>query len=431
MAERTYATDDTPRGSRIDLSDLVFLNISVNAQTLQYSFDSSDRNSHCEASDRLRWAIVSGTYAAAGGVGDYTQQVAAALAAAGDEVTVCVPIDQSRHSNDHRVRLAGIQRRFGVISLRDLDRVLTSKRPDRVLIQYVSQGYGWHAMNLPFCLWLFARRRRYSISVMFHEVAVVMDRHRPIRHNVLAIVTHLMALLAARSATRIFVSTSSWEQWLRPTLSGPQAITWLPVPSNIPVIGTPRDRSRIRTSYVSESELLIGHFGTYGPSVAEPLMRLFPLILTDAPNARVLLTGNNNETFQKRFAAKHPDLAGRVWSAGPLPDAELSCHLGACDLMVQPYPDGISTRRTGAMACLSHALPVVTTIGHLTESLWKERRAVLLSPVDNPEHLAGQTKWLLNSASERSRLSASGKALYDEQFALRHTIAKLRLSIET
>jgi hypothetical protein len=99
--------------------------------------------------------------------------------------------------------------------------------------------------------------------------------------------------------------------------------------------------------------------------------------------------------------------------------------------MVQPYPDGISTRRTSAMTCLSHALPVVTTIGHLTESLWKERRAVLLSPVDSPQCLADQTNWLLNNADERRRLSTSGKALYDEQFALQHTIAKLRLSMET
>ena len=431
MAERTYATDNTPRGSRIDLSDLVFLSIPVNAQTMQYPFDSSDRNSHCEASARLRWAIVSGTYSGAGGVGDYTQQVATALAAAGDEVTVCVPIDQNGRSDDHRVRLAGIRRRFGVISLHDLDRVLTSMRPDRVLIQYVPQAFGWQAMNLPFCLWLFARRRRYHIWVMFHEVASAVARGKTVRQNVFAFVTTLMASLAARSATQIFVSIPAWEQTLRPMVSGPQSITWLPVPSNIAVLGTPRDRSRIRTSYVSDSESLIGHFGTYGPVHAESLMRLFPLILKGAPNARVLLTGNNNETFQKRFAAKHPDLAGRVCATGPLPDADLSCHLGACDVMVQPYPDGISTRRTSVMTCLSHALPVVTTIGHLTESLWKERRAVLLSPVDSPQYLADQANWLLNNADERSRLSASGKALYDEQFALPHTIAKLRPSLET
>jgi len=399
----------------------------VNAQTLQYPVGSSDRSSRGEVPDRLRWVIVTGTYAVVGGVADYTRQVATALAAAGDEVTVCAPLDHCGHSNDHNVRLAGIRRQFGVLSLRNLDQVLTSVRADRVLIQYVAQGFGWQGMNLPFCLWLFARRRRYRIWVMFHEVAVLMERRKSIRYNVFAIVTHLMALLVARSAERIFVSIPPWEPWLRPMLSGPHPMTWLPVPSNIPVIWSPTECSRIRMCYASDGEMLIGHFATYGPSVAEPLMEAFSLVLRGAPNARVLLTGNNNEAFQKQFASIHPDLAGRVWAAGPLSDTDLSYHLGACDLMVQPYPDGISTRRTSAMACLSHGIPVVTTIGQLTEPLWKDSQAVLLSPVDDPEDLARQTKWLLNDAAERSRLAAAGKALYENRFALPHTIARLRV----
>jgi hypothetical protein len=83
------------------------------------------------------------------------------------------------------------------------------------------------------------------------------------------------------------------------------------------------------------------------------------------------------------------------------------------------------------MACLSHALPIVTTVGHLTEPLWKETSAVILSTADNPEHLAGQARFLMNSAAERSRLGASGKALYEERFALRHTISKLRMPSES
>ena len=53
----------------------------------------------------------------------------------------------------------------------------------------------------------------------------------------------------------------------------------------------------------------------------------------------------------------------------------LADHIGACDLLIQPYPDGISSRRTSAMAGLALGIPVITTTGSLTESLWAETRA--------------------------------------------------------
>ena len=58
---------------------------------------------------------------------------------------------------------------------------------------------GFKAMNLPFCCWLFARRRR-DITVMFHEVAFPTRTAQPLRHNLLGEVTTLMATLVARSA---------------------------------------------------------------------------------------------------------------------------------------------------------------------------------------------------------------------------------------
>jgi len=400
----------------------------MNEQTLQYFVSSPDRVSGHEGSDRLRWAILNGDYDREGGVSDYTRQVAAALAAAGDEVTVCAPLKHHGQTGNANYRLAGIRRKFGVLSLRDLDRALTSLRPDRVLIQYVPQSYGWHGMNLPFCLWLFARRRRYHISVMFHEVAVVMNRGKPLRHNALAIVTHLMAALAARSATQIFVSIPAWEKWLQ-SLRCSQPITWLPIPTNIPVTGDLDAIANAKRSYTQDGKLLVGHFSMYGAHIPETRIALLSLIL-QGRGLILLLLGHGSQILRERLIAAQPGLASFIHATGTLSPGDLSNQLSACDLMFQPYPDGISTRRGSAMACLSHALPVITTIGHLTESLWRERGAVLLSPVDDPEHLAVQTRLLLNDAAERSRLSAAGKALYEDRFALPHTIDALRLTTE-
>ncbi len=58
--------------------------------------------------------------------------------------------------------------------------------------------------------------------------------------------------------------------------------------------------------------------------------------------------------------------------------------------MIQPYPDGISSRRTSAMAGLALGLPIVSTSGHLTETIWAEHAAVVLTPIgDHGAHRVG------------------------------------------
>ena len=94
--------------------------------------------------------------------------------------------------------------------------------------------------------------------------------------------------------------------------------------------------------------------------------------------------------------------------------------------MLQPYPDGISSRRTSAMVALSHAVPIVTTTGPLTESIWEASGAAVLVPVGDPGQLASATASLLNDAARRASLARHAAAVYDQQFDLRHTISALR-----
>ena len=54
-----------------------------------------------------------------------------------------------------------------------------------------------------------------------------------------------------------------------------------------------------------------------------------------------------------RSSPRHPDWAPRVHAAGFLDGAALAAHLAACDVLMQPYPDGVTSRRTSVMACLS------------------------------------------------------------------------------
>ena len=306
-----------------------------------------------------------------------------------------------------------------------MDRAITGANTERILVQYVPHAFGFKAMNLPFCYWLYARRRR-DITVFFHEVAFPRRQLQPLRHNLLGEVTTLTATLAARSARRIFVSCLAWEAMLRPLMATTRGITWLPVPSNVPLVNDLGATEAIRGRYAGGG-LLVGHFSTYAPGVSKYLETALPQLLQDN-RVNVILLGRGGGPFREELVQRYPQTANRLHATDGLAGEELSVHLSACDLMIQPYPDGISARRTSAMAALVHGLPVVTTRGHLTEPLWTKSGAIAAVPADDPAGLAPLAASLLQDQSARERLGLAARGLYRDRFDLRHTISALRMT---
>jgi glycosyltransferase involved in cell wall biosynthesis len=94
--------------------------------------------------------------------------------------------------------------------------------------------------------------------------------------------------------------------------------------------------------------------------------------------------------------------------------------------MIQPYPDGITTRRTSAMAALSHGRPVVTNQGVLTEPIWSSSSAVAIVPEHDLRAFAESVSGLLNNNLERAQLGLKAKELYLECFDLSRTIGEMR-----
>src|SRR5439155_26382629 len=97
-----------------------------------------------------------------------------------------------------------------------------------------------------------------------------------------------------------------------------------------------------------------------------------------------------------------------------------------CELMLQPYPVGITSRHTSAMLSLAHARPIVTTRGWLTEPLWEQSGTVDLVDAGDPGALAQSAGRLLRDRSQLEQLSSRACALYEARFDVRHTIAVLR-----
>jgi glycosyltransferase involved in cell wall biosynthesis len=371
------------------------------------------------------WHVITGEYPPQlGGVADYTRLVARGLADAGETVHVWTSPSNGRGIDDRGVTVHPLPDRFGLRSLgylsRELDRFAA---PRRLLVQYVPHAFGWKAANVPFCWWLRSRRRD-SIWVMFHEVAYPFERGAPLSHNALAAVNRVMAAMVSGSAERAFVSIPEWRRYVGHRLTPPANVEWLPVPSHIPVIDDAAGVERIRGRY-AEGHPLVGHFGTHGRLI-RPLLDPAIRRLIETTDCRVLLIGRDSDVAASDLIARDAALRSRVSGAGTLDEADVSRHLAACDVLVQPYPDGITTRRTSAMVALRHGRPIVTTAGRLTEGLWEESGAVVLAPVGDASAIAAAAAALLADPVRAAGIGRCAAALYDSRFDVRHAVATLR-----
>ncbi len=378
----------------------------------------------------LLWHLITSEYPPQpGGVSDYTRLVANSLAAAGDEVHVWCPAAAEVRSEADGVT---VHRDFGSFSGADLRRVSQLldrfKAPRRLLVQWVPHGYGHHAMNLSFCWWLWrrARRRGDQVELMVHEPFLDFGSGSW-RQSLVALVHRLMTIILLSAASRVWITIPAWEERWRPYALGRRKVfSWLPVVSNVPVVDDAGAIEAARSLYIAAEGSIVGHFATYDrPNTNLLLATVAPLIGNGSKDV-LLLLGRGSDQAREEIISRYPEMKHCVLATGALSAIDLSLHLRACDVMLQPYIDGVSTRRGSAMAALSHGLPIVTTSGRLTEPLWSQSKAVVLVPVENVTGLVEATRRLLPDVGGRRDLSLAAKALYEERFSIEVLIATLR-----
>jgi glycosyltransferase involved in cell wall biosynthesis len=376
------------------------------------------------------WHIITSEYPPqAGGVSDYTHGVAAGLAAQGDEVHVWCPTCPGTQQQAEGVI---VHRELGTLAPSDLRRVGREldrfSSPRRLLVQWVPHGYGYRSMNLMFCWWLWNRAARHGdrIEIVVHEPYLAFHP-TSLRQNAAALVHRLMTVFLLRAAEQVWMSIPEWERRWRPYALGRQIrFQWLPIPSNIPITDNPKGIQNVRRRYVADDATLIGHFGTFGWPITSMLEPILLGLLEGAAKQTVILMGIGSEKFRAELIRNQPQLSRLVQATGALSGEDLSCHVAACDLLIQPYPDGVSSRRTSFMVGLNHGKPIVTTIGPLSEPFWSETEALALAPVEDSNRFVQLVQLLRTDVAERTRMGRAARALYQERFDISYTIAALR-----
>lgn len=371
------------------------------------------------------WHIITCEYPPqVGGVSDYTRLLAARLRTAGDNVRVWAPAFDAPDEGDVHRDLGD----FSAGALRRADELMDAcPKPRTLLVQWVPHGYGKRAINIAFSRWIASRvRRGDTLYVMVHEPCLEPGQ-RLWKHRFVSLMQRRMVRILLRPAKRVFLSIPGWEHRIRELAPPMLRFEWLPIPATIDANPSPTVVARIRASCTPDG-LILGHLGTYSSEICRSLTPSIIAVLDHAPNTTVLLLGSNSDRFAEELQATTPAHASRIRGLGLLTDKELANHIAACDLMLQPYPDGLSSRRTSLMNVIAQGTPVVSNLGHLSEPLWEESQAIALASTSEPTQLASLCLQLLGDGQARRALGQAGRQLYRSRFDWRNIVATLRSS---
>jgi glycosyltransferase involved in cell wall biosynthesis len=204
-------------------------------------------------------------------------------------------------------------------------------------------------------------------------------------------------------------------------------LTLIPLGSNVePQPPDDFDRAAWRNKYqADENTLLLAYFGFLNESKGgEELIESLALLRQQGLAARLLLIGGEvghadptNRAYAQKVQAliEQHGLADFVHRTGYTDLPTVSANLLAADVVVMPYRDGVSFRRTTLIAALRHGCPVVSTTPTDLASVLEIHPGenMLLVPPRDAAALAQAIASLAGNTVLRQKLALGSKKLGD------------------
>jgi glycosyltransferase involved in cell wall biosynthesis len=362
-----------------------------------------------------------------GGVSEHSRVVAEAAAAEGFEVNVWTSADGEDRQG---VRVRPALGDCSSTALARADAALNAwPAPRRVIVQWVPHGYGRRGVNVGFSHWIRRRARAGDrIDLIVHEP--FMDFFGPSffewRQPAAALIQRYMTWTMVRAAARVWLTIPGWEPRLRlARRRGQPPPRTLPVPGTIPPVHDAAGVAALRHTLLNGRSKLVGYFGAGGRYPFDAIRStVSALAARGGGDTAFVCIGRGSDTLADGLRAAVSSSVVPVTGTGALERDHVSLHLQACDALLQPYPDGVSGRRTTTVSALEHAVPVATTIGWLSEPFWSETEAVEAVPAHATATLPAALFRLL-APSRNAAARASARALYRERFDPTRTLKAL------
>ena len=350
-------------------------------------------------------------------IGEYTACLAAELAL--HHTTKILTANQDAMDPIDRVSIDECIRREGSRRFSGLSDRLQHTTSDAVVLQYNPFGWGRRGWvpDLVRTIERFKNARPdVRLGVMFHETFMMNPGFR----------SWVMRQYQRRQFDKLvsisdvcFFSTELWA--IQHRARNTNTAVHLPVGANLPIaddVGSDMFRHQYD---IGEDDFVCGVFGGAHPSRMLPWIEsaVGEIRSQHAKNRRLYFIHIGGEPIDWSMSGVDIHRTGRV-EASVASDA-----VAAMDLMINPFVDGISTRRGSAMAALQNGVPVLSTRGHATDGIWttQQGKSVFLAPPNDPIAWLQTTRDAFKSINRNMVSKDAIKKFYDDNFSW-HVIAK-------
>lgn len=357
-----------------------------------------------------------------GGIADYTARLAEALLREGVDVTVL--LGQGHPLPPGEESVVSVERLTSNMNGWDLLPAVKQRLGGRAAIlhiQYQTAAFGMHpAINLlPRFLSVASPQSRTIVTCHDVRVPYLFPKAGPVR----TLVNHLM-IDACDSA--IF-SDSGDREWA----GGRATHTLIPIGSGVPVVSWPQEQATTRP-------FRVGYFGFLNSTkgLDTGLLAVQSLVAEGRDLELVFIgdaLGSTDPTNAATRAAVQAlinrlGLASHVHETGRMTLNEVSAALMDSDVLMFPFRDGATFRRSSIAAALAHGRPVITTLrpdGSNGIPGFENGEDVLLVPPGDPPVMAAALARLMDEPELREKLARGARQaarILDWQSIARQTI---------
>jgi glycosyltransferase involved in cell wall biosynthesis len=310
---------------------------------------------------------------------------------------------------------------WGTSGLPDIVRHVRNVDPEALVVQYTPHAFDRRGITFAINVAPAIVRVRGRIQVVtnFHEMYIPFGRS--LKHDLGALWQRAAALSLVAGSTKLSVTSTEWQRRLE-WMGISKRIQVIPVGSNIPLATiTEEDRAHLR------SQVLGGRDGFLVASFGARHDRDLPAVLYGLAQlkrehvAKLIWIGGGSPSEQDRIGIEKAMERERITKddielAPNLSHPEVSRLLSICDVMMLPFIDGVSTRRTSAVAALQHRLPLLTTHSPKEEPFFVHGRNVYSVPAGDRQALANGLMDLAGKPDLRSRLREGAQRTYEAHF---------------
>lgn len=340
------------------------------------------------------------------GVGDYSFNLANVLIA---EPSVRVGVLTSTLAEGAKlidgVEVFPVIKRWSLVEIQKVVKVIKNWAPDIVHIQYPTQGYGKGL--LPWMLPLIAFFMRKKVVQTWHEGYSRRDTPKLFLKS---IVPGCLVFVRPRYAENLHPQLH-WPLWGKKT-------AFIPNAAAIPRVDMgANEKGAIRRRYVKEQARLVVFFGFVYPHKGVDLL----FEIADPLLDQIVIAGEVDESgeyFQKILKRASTEVwRGKVTIAGFLPSTDVASLLAVADAVILPFRTGGGEWNTSIHGAVLNGAFVITT--SLTENGYDKQRNVYHARVDDIQEMKSA---LANYAGSRRKYDAGIDRDEWQEIANRHRL---------